>query len=394
MKSTRVAAHAHYTRPASYPPGVTRDLRKALALIALLLCVLLPARLAAQNVQHSKASQDLGMRHNFKVDPVSLSMNIDITFGSYKGRGGTVMPVGLMYSSKVWRLDYFGHIVGGTVEYPDDTVYTMLTPVYGDPNHDRMPPGWSSTLFPPEVVGDVGGEWYDALGNPCSLFDSCTPPGSSSVVAFYIRRLRLRMPDGSIHEMRAVNDDQIRSYQSGVPQITYPITYVAADGSHIRYTETGNPDQGGQAITYLPDGSRYEQGPAGIKFIDRHGNTLTFNSNETWSDALGRNVGLASMPGMADTTINYTFTYRSLKVENHPELSALTDFNQPLHHDGNGTWHNTLPTYPALFDSGTSSDRIGPGAIFNPSVLYQIESPDGSKYTFTYNVYGEIDKIV
>lgn len=306
-RSLRVTRAPFTRRPVLHVLAALLCRRKPLTLAALLFCALLPARTFAQNLQHSKASRDLGMRHDFKVDPVSLSMNVQITFGAYKGRGGTV-PVGLRYSSKVWRLDYVGHVVGGTVEYPDDNIYTMLTPVYGDPDHDRMPAGWSSTLFPPEVVDELGGEWYDALGNPCSLFESCIPPDSSSSVAFYVRRLRLRMPDGSTHEMRAVNDDTIRSYQPGIPRVTYPITYVAADGSRIRYTETGDPAQGGQAITYLPDGSRYERGPAGVKYIDRHGNTLTFNSDDTWSDALGRTIGLASMPGVGDTTINYTLT--------------------------------------------------------------------------------------
>src|SRR3954466_1859763 len=168
MKSTRLAANPRSPRrTASYTPLTLYSCRNALALTALLLCVLLPARLAAQNVQHSKNSQDLGLRHDFKIDPVSLSLNIEITFGAYKGRGGSVLPVSLQYSSKLWRLDFDEFVVGGPVGLPDDNNYTKLNAVYGDPNHDRMTPGWSSSLELPYLIDDP--EWYDPFGMPCDF---------------------------------------------------------------------------------------------------------------------------------------------------------------------------------------------------------------------------------
>src|SRR6185503_8979847 len=131
------------------------------------------------------------------------------------------------------------------------------------------------------------------------------------------------------------------------------------------------------------------------QFIDRNGNTLTFSSaNNTWTDSLGRAINLQSMPGFNNTTLNYTVTYRVLKVEGHPEQSALTNFNQTLRYRGPGGWWGAQTTSPVLFDSSVTSDRIGSDGPFNPSVIYEIIAPDGRKYTFTYNIYGEIDKVV
>ncbi len=355
-------------------------------LFALLLFACARESVRAQNVQHSKNSQDLGLRHNFTVDPVSLSLNIQITLGGYNGRGGSTLPVALRYSSKVWRLEYqdFKPPCAPPPGLCDDITYTMLNAVYGDPNYDRMSAGWSNTLELPYVISEP--EWYVITGEPCD-YDKC---GETGTDRNYIRRLRLRMPDGSTHEMRA--DDNIYYYTQ---QPTYPLTYYAVDGSHIRYVATG--DVNAQATIYLPDGSRYlteNNGWGNGQFIDRNGNTLTYNSsNNTWTDSLGRSITPASLPGYNNSTLNFTYSYRQLKVAGHPEQSALTDFNQPLAYRGPGGWWGAPETYPALFNSSGSS-KIGSEDLFNPGVLYQIEAPGGRKYTFTYNTYGEIDKIV
>ncbi|MFL6285815.1 MAG: hypothetical protein ACJ74Q_21965 [Pyrinomonadaceae bacterium] len=288
---------------------------------ALLLCVLLPARLAAQNVQHSKSSQDMGLRHDFSIDPVSLSLNIEITLGAYKGRGDSSMPVALRYSSKLWRLDCSGyHPPCQPTGFCDDNAYTTLDAVYGDPNHDRMTPGWSSTLQLPYVSTDP--EWFTILGEPCD-FDKCGETGQDHNK---IMRVRLHMPDGSTHELKADDNPHPSNYNP------YPVTYYAVDGSRLIYKELGDIiNTNAQAITYLPDGSRYVttgNGGAG-SFIDCHGNTISFDGT-SWTDALGRAVSIENMPGFNDTTIHINYEYRQLKVANHPELSALTDFSQSL----------------------------------------------------------------
>src|SRR3954467_7081602 len=161
---------------ASYTHLSLRWLRICAGLIC---CALFHLTAPAQNLQHSKSSQDSGLRHDSSVDPVSLSLNLQITLGTYKGRGGSTMPVALRYSSKLWRLDFdyspspCQSEPGGDHGVPplcDDNEYTVLNAVYGDPNHDRMTPGWSSTLELPYVISDP--EWFTILGEPCE-FGKC-----------------------------------------------------------------------------------------------------------------------------------------------------------------------------------------------------------------------------
>ena len=47
-----------------------------------------------------------------------------------------------------------------------------------------------------------------------------------------------------------------------------------------------------------------------------------------------------------------------------------------------------------LFSSVDQQKHVRADSIFNPVVLWQISLPNGTAYTFTYNVYGEINKIV
>jgi RHS repeat-associated protein len=53
------------------------------------------------------------------------------------------------------------------------------------------------------------------------------------------------------------------------------------------------------------------------------------------------------------------------------------------------------PISPALFTSTSGEVAVtSSNQVFNPIVLHKIELPDGRTYTFTYNVWGEIDKVV
>ncbi|MBV9763577.1 MAG: hypothetical protein JOZ48_01930, partial [Acidobacteriaceae bacterium] len=106
-----------------------------------------------------------------------------------------------------------------------------------------------------------------------------------------------------------------------------------------------------------------------------------------------------SLPGVGSTQLTYTFRWRNMS-------DVLTTSGQQLDYTGDRTQaypHSTLS--PSLFTSPDSNDSVVGGINsssprFNPVVLYQIvlphdpSNPNPPTYTFTYNVYGEIDKIV
>ncbi|MCA1604432.1 MAG: hypothetical protein LC775_02895, partial [Acidobacteria bacterium] len=330
------------------------------------------------NVAYPENAIDTRMRTSAHVDPTSGALQFQITLGNYPGRAGAGMPAVLNYSSKLWRLDHVS-TVGGCNQwgycYPQESNY-------GAYFAESSAAGWTSNL-----------DWFTwpSGESPIQTYDNMGRPADNSG-QWQAARLFVRLPDGSKHELR--RDDNVWSgYQAGG-------VYYAVDGSRLRYhTDT--------QTLWLPDGSRYI---GNTQYIDRNGNTLTYNG-ATWTDTLGRAIGLPlpafsttgeqsqasardtyySLTGVGGTSLTYTLKWRYL-------ADVRSDLGQSLRPKGDRIINSCLMV-SSLFQSpgqcGTDEDhRIISSAAFNPIVLHQIVFPNGSAYTFTYNIYGEIDKIV
>jgi RHS repeat-associated protein len=80
--------------------------------------------------------------------------------------------------------------------------------------------------------------------------------------------------------------------------------------------------------------------------------------------------------------------------------NALTNPNDPLRYYTNMTGsysEDWTPRSPALFEGDGENrlyDPFVPSPIFNPIVLAEIILPNGQHYLFTYNVWGEMTKVV
>src|SRR6185369_833468 len=194
-------------------------------------------------------------------------------------------------------------------------------------------------------------------------------------------------------------------------------TFQSVDGSRVRFESNA----GAPSVLYLPDGSRYLFGPYNIgneltatNFIDRNGNTLTYNaSTRQWTDTLNRTITnplpaspiantetyfQAKLVGGADAT--YTFRWKYLADVLTPD--PATGQPPPLRYPGdNKCAHNSYPSVsPYLFNSNIDTkvcveqDQSGNPLLFNPVVLAEVVLPTGKFYRFTYDVYGEIDNIL
>src|SRR6266404_5479035 len=188
------------------------------------------------------------------------------------------------------------------------------------------------------------------------------------------------MPDGSTHELRS-------SDQPRFPNDPLIDDYYSVDGARMHYQRSTQK-------LFMADGSCYDFG-ANPKYTDRNGNTITS------TDTLGRTISnpLAgsgdydySVPGVGGSAVHYTFKWRNLDdpgVLTSPQpLQYIADSSCPV---GTGSYS------PHLFSSdpiGTRTCIVNGGRVFRPVVLYQIVLPTGQAYTFTYNIYGEIDKVV
>ncbi|MGE0133399.1 MAG: RHS repeat domain-containing protein [Blastocatellales bacterium] len=349
----------------------------------LLLACALFASAGAQNIRHTANSIDQTMRGGMNVDPSTLNMSFSVTLGDYPGRGAS-LPVTMNYASKVWRLRHTGTIIGLL-----DT-YTHTKPMFGE----HSVSGWTVSLDEPyfEYTPDS----YDASGNPY-----CLDCGSSDPV-YWVERVILHLPGGATHELRRASDAPVqRAAGAGAPALSG--VYVAVDGSRLKFDYLNATEQ----VIYMPDGSRYRLLTTGAEFIDRNGNKLAYNkTTKQWTDTLGRTIGFVlsnssaqtqnlGLPAVGGQAMNFQLVWKNLSQALSPGAGSLRYRGSLI----------CQPPYnglsPALFTSPSSLERVcgdssspTQGVLFDPVVLNEIILPNGRKYIFTYNVYGEIDKIV
>lgn len=271
---------------------------------------------AVDDAKNSDHKADKNLKSSLRVNPSTLAMELSIPMMSYPGRNGDVVPVGINYSSKLWRIEpnltWWNTTPYGAVIY-----HTNTTPYFAE----RSAAGWTSTLLPPHIVEKL--EMYDELGDPISalftadglielnsnsqsnLLEACTrtctywdgvlmfcsdwrcvplgcsasepscggptepPPGTPELPPirqrYYIKRVRVQMPSGSTHEFR--KDDAVHPYCVGGPNDPTVCqntsgedrlgTFLAVDGSGMRLERGVTFDGVLKDVLYLPDGTKY-----------------------------------------------------------------------------------------------------------------------------------------
>jgi RHS repeat-associated protein len=349
-----------------------RCLRWWLAVFAA--CSCFAPTLTAQNVQYNNPAVDLGLRSTQRVNPSTHGVEFQIPLGHYRGRAGHDIPVTLSYSSKLWSIDFEGYNPGAPPPHGGIQPFTIVVAKYAN----RSIAGWTSSVGFPLIDTFVGNQIYDSFGNP-NVTGNCTTG------CFLIDRLMVWMPDGAGHELRA--SDQPRSHL-----VAPADEYYSVDGTRMRYQKSTQ-------TLFMPDGSRYLISAG--KHVDRNGNTLTWTGS--YRDTVDRQInsplpGSAplspgdqsySLPGADNVPLNYTLKWRNLSdVLTTPQaLRFIADSACPP---------GTNSFTPTLFVSDLNSRTcIGnAGVLFNPVVLSQIVLPNQQTYTFTYDIYGAIDKVV
>jgi RHS repeat-associated protein len=388
MRQTPLASVINIEAPSSTSRRVSACVRN-IFFVALVLFswFAMVSSATGQNIQHTENKADQALKSGLSVDPSSLGMSITIPLGGYPGRAGLSLPINVTYSSKVWRLDYTGDWEG------QQGIHTENAARFAE--HSAA--GWTSSLDVPRIEYTGKKQLYDYYGNGLCMTCSAQPPNW-----YYIKRIHIHMPDGSSHELRA--DDVPHATTSGNPQYDFSGVFYAVDGSGVRY------DTGTNTL-FMADGSRYLFDPThytvetreeqrASQYVDRHGNTLSYNANSRmWTDTLGRSLALPlpanpirgdvsySLPGIDGSTLNYTFRWL-----NHSE--ALSDPNQLLRYTGDvKCGPPNISVTPYLFHGDGIKSICSEEQPIDRVLLSEIELPNGQKYRFTYNIYGEIDKV-
>jgi RHS repeat-associated protein len=390
--------------------------------------------------QHTENKADQTLRGSGRVNPSTLGMEFDLPLGSYSGRGISV-PIGLSYSSKVWRMDSIG-----SFRVPAQGGQPRCVNVNEARFGENSASGWTTSMQEAYVEYTGYDNRFNEVGFGVSNEIDCFPPApvgtQNGLFGSYIKRIQIHLPSGESHELRM--DDTPVGYANYEVGLYHPDTdanwngwYYAVDGSNLRYFEdrTNNVYK-----LQLPDGSYYSFSNAkapnanynfktirtATKFSDRNGNFTTYHEptnifpNGYWTDTMGRSLSVPMprkapnttgiqdyfMPGMTgQNPINYKFHWKKLKDTTATE-SALTDFSQNLKYVADFTQPpgNNIPPprngETTLFLSGWSSWVVDTytianvPAIFNPILLTAIEMPNGQMYRFSYNIFGEIDKVI
>jgi RHS repeat-associated protein len=347
----------------------------------LLFCTFAASHAFAQNVQFTQGSIGSGLDNTMRI-PIQV----------YPGRGSTSLPVTLYYSSRVWRLDNITTL--NYQSYYQSVAQAMFA------EHSKA--GWTTSLDLPIIEWPKSTDTYYYSGGA-----ECIPCGGLG--GYRVRRVYILMPDGARHELR---QDDVARHEG----IVMTGTFYAVDGSRLRYDSTGEKT----GTLYMPDGTRYVLGDTNPSYyIDRHGNTLTFNpSSRVWTDTLNRPVGvpLPADPELLPLDANgitRTFTYNGKGIDNTDSsanaLRVVGSEYLPIYDAPPNTTTNVPHSngQPSLFvadgpedGSGVNTLVVGEmkkwsnqGKLFNPVVLAEVRLPNGLSYKFSYNIYGEVDKI-
>ena len=154
-----------------------------------------PTSVLAQNIQYTANSASLGLRSDFKVNPVTQALELQIPLGpgAYPQRGAGSEPATISYSSKVWRMAYTGTSYFGNGQ----PWQTLVAAQYAE--HSRA--GWTFGLAAPQIE-TVANANYDYSGAPVS---QCVAGGDPNHTCCFIDRVRIIMGDGSAHEFRSTD---------------------------------------------------------------------------------------------------------------------------------------------------------------------------------------------
>lgn len=268
------------------------------------------------NVQNAQNTVDFKMRSDARIDPSSLSLQLQIPLGNYPGRGGAGLPVTLYYSSKLWR-----------IEHKDTTVSNGETDSRFQAKYgDSTAAGWTSSLdwFKWPSANNIN---YQGFEQPLEKYGTDGKLVSGTAYNRTVARMHVVLPDGSRHELR--RDDAVL----GAGSNTTTGTFYSVDGSRLRY-ESSNK------TLYLSDGSmlRYETDvngvPVSMKYIDRNGNQNTYShATGLWTDATGRTLGPPplsqtvgdypyALPGIGGSSITYTLRGRNLADVRQPDANG------------------------------------------------------------------------
>ena len=311
------------------------------------------------------------------------NLNFNLPLVSVGGRGTAGTSVSLLIERK-WSV----------VRYVDPEFETVSN--YVDYNW------WNSE---PEYAGATvnirrGGQAWPV---------TCTSTlyGDRKMYTKVLTRLTVTMADGTEYELIDTNSGgEAKNTTYTVPncpnftaQYSRGSVFKTADGSGATFIsdvaiadnpflDTDPPEVSG--VLLLKDGSRWGFSSGYLVWArDRNGNKVTYAYSSSGSspvltitDSLNRQVVVTRSVTDGTYGLCDKVTYKGFGGAARTIYITKTNLTNVLRSD------QTLKTYSQLFPT------LGGGGSFNPTVRSAVYLPNGQSYTFQYNSYGELARVV
>jgi RHS repeat-associated protein len=271
---------------------------------------------------------------------------------------------------------------------------------------------------PKFYAADYYDDWWTDIkwsyGMPSVIFRAVGVPGPAWCPGFRniqtITRATLIMPDGTEHEMRDLltgggplrpPDCADRGGNRGRVWVTtdgISATFITATDTHDEIILESSKGGAGSGDLYLRDGTRYHFEAGGVNWMqDRNGNRITFYEGPAWTtdgretqattrivDPLGRevNISYANYTTVFEDRISYYGFGRAPRAIR----IGYARLDQVIRPDYSIKTHKQL--FPELYRN--ISCCFGP---YTPFRVAFVEMPDGRRYRFFYNDYGELARV-
>jgi RHS repeat-associated protein len=290
------------------------------------------------------------------------------------------------------------------------------------------------------VIGPVSGGG-GGTGGGGGLEREPRHPPDLTYPDFRVNQIRVVLPDGTSSTFR--KDDKVydcNNVEQCAAVYSHLGSFLSVDGSGKRLITQAVSSNHYVSTLYNADGSRWviDSLSNTQEYFDKNGNRSTLNVNDGKSlDTKGNlitdplkfesfSVGTHpfQLPGLdGQAPLNFSQTWSNLKpagcttgsepacadsaLENPSDIlySVGTDICGNRHQDQPSTLSSLfevdppqnvgpLPNDQNIWYDVTNKQRICGAEPFNPVLLTEVAFPDGSKYKFRYNRYGEISKII
>ncbi len=306
----------------------------------------------------------------------NLNFRLPLLTVSGRGEAGTTLTLPI---ERRWSIRKTSHHDSNPTYRVDENSWSPLNPGYG--------PGILAIRY---AVQDVIRNGQNQITHQVSL-----------------TRLTFIGPDGTETEFR----DQAlggapKTWHHGQPPINRGTVFTSTDGSAATFLSdtdildvVGSSSSGKahQGRLIFRDGTEYRVGNGQVKgrglvhsIRDRNGNRMSFlydlqNRLSEITDSLDRKVKVAYPANDTDVITYYGF--RGDGGQNGQRTIVV--FRAPLHELLS---EGTVQTNQALFGD-IGGGLLLPNQPFDPAVVAWVELPNGTKYDFWYNAYGELTRV-